>query len=115
MRESHRTRHALLRGHCADSLPSEPHLDFDTSARFRISEPKQGLLYHPRGHICVRPVPVSSELKCKDFSAPCPDCGHQDVFFGVEAMEVCHGELSPIERMELDDERAAGIRVGRRG
>ena len=34
----------------------------------------------------------------------CPDCGHQDVFFGVEAIEICYGELSAIERMELDEE-----------
>jgi ribosomal protein S27E len=45
-----------------------------------------------------------NELKDKDFSTRCPDCGHQDVFFGVEAIEICHGELSPIERMELDEE-----------
>jgi ribosomal protein S27E len=45
-----------------------------------------------------------NELKDKDFSAQCPDCGHQDVFFGMEAVEICHGELSPIERMELDEE-----------
>jgi ribosomal protein S27E len=45
-----------------------------------------------------------NELKDKDFSAPCPDCGHQDVFFGVEAVEICYGELSAIERMELDEE-----------
>ena len=45
-----------------------------------------------------------NELKDKDFSAPCPYCGHQDIFFGVEAFEICHGELSPIERMELDEE-----------
>jgi ribosomal protein S27E len=45
-----------------------------------------------------------NELKDKDFSAPCPDCGHQDVFFGIEAIEMYHGELSAIERMELDEE-----------
>ena len=45
-----------------------------------------------------------SELKDKDFSARCPDCGHQDVFFGIEAIEMYHGELSAIERMELDEE-----------
>ena len=45
-----------------------------------------------------------NELKDKDFSTRCPDCGHQDVFFGIEAIEICHGELSPIERMELDEE-----------
>jgi ribosomal protein S27E len=45
-----------------------------------------------------------NELKDKDFSARCPDCGHQDVFFGIEAIEMYHGELSPIERMELDEE-----------
>jgi ribosomal protein S27E len=45
-----------------------------------------------------------NELKDKDFLARCPDCGHQDVFFGIEAIEICHGELSPIERMELDEE-----------
>jgi hypothetical protein len=47
---------------------------------------------------------VSSELKDKDFSARCPECGHQDVFFGVEVGEICYGELSQIERMELDEE-----------
>jgi len=45
-----------------------------------------------------------NELKDKDFSARCPDCGHQDVFFGIEAIEMYHGELSAIERMELDEE-----------
>jgi ribosomal protein S27E len=45
-----------------------------------------------------------NELKDKDFSARCPDCGHQDIFFGIEAIEIWHGELSPIERMELDEE-----------
>jgi hypothetical protein len=45
-----------------------------------------------------------NELKDKDFSTRCPDCGHQDIFFGIEAIEICHGELSPIERMELDEE-----------
>ena len=34
----------------------------------------------------------------------CPNCGHQDVFFGIEAIEICHGELPPIERLELDEE-----------
>ena len=42
-----------------------------------------------------------NELKDKDFSTRCPDCAHQDIFFGIEAIEICHGELSPIERMEL--------------
>ena len=45
-----------------------------------------------------------NELKDKDFSTRCPDCGHQDIFFGIEAIEICHGELSAIERMELDEE-----------
>jgi ribosomal protein S27E len=45
-----------------------------------------------------------NELKDKDFSTRCADCGHQDIFFGIEAIEICHGELSPIERMELDEE-----------
>ena len=45
-----------------------------------------------------------NELKDKDFSVRCPNCGHHDVFFGIEAIEICHGELPPIERMELDDE-----------
>ena len=33
-----------------------------------------------------------------------PTAGIKDVFFGIEAIEICHGELSPIERMELDEE-----------
>jgi hypothetical protein len=45
-----------------------------------------------------------NELKDKDFSTRCADCGHQDIFFGIEAIEICHEELSPIERMELDEE-----------
>jgi ribosomal protein S27E len=45
-----------------------------------------------------------NDLKDKDFKVQCPGCGHQDVFFGIEAVEVCHGELSPIEKMELDEE-----------
>ena len=45
-----------------------------------------------------------NELKARDFSARCPDCGHQDVFFGIEAIEIYHGELSAIERMELNEE-----------
>ena len=45
-----------------------------------------------------------NELKDKNFSTRCPECGHQDVFFGIEAIEICHGELSPVERMELDEE-----------
>ena len=32
-----------------------------------------------------------NELKDRDFSARCPDCGHQDVFFGIEATEICQG------------------------
>ncbi len=39
-------------------------------------------------------------LKDKEL-ARCPDCGHQDVFFGIEAIELYHGELSPLEKMEL--------------
>jgi hypothetical protein len=30
--------------------------------------------------------------------------GIKTSFFGIEAIEICHGELSPIERMELDEE-----------
>ena len=45
-----------------------------------------------------------NELKDKKFSTRCPDCGHHDIFFGLEAIEICHGELSAIERMELDEE-----------
>lgn len=45
-----------------------------------------------------------NELKDKEFSAQCPACGHQDVFFGIEAVELYHGELSPLEIMELDEE-----------
>ena len=33
-----------------------------------------------------------NELKDKDFSVRCPDCGHQDVFFGIETIEMYHGE-----------------------
>jgi len=53
---------------------------------------------------CVINIRAINELKDKDFSARCPDCGHQDVFFGIEAIEIYHGELSAIERMELDEE-----------
>ena len=45
-----------------------------------------------------------NELRNKEFPAQCPDCGHKDVFFGIEAIELHHGELSPLERMELDEE-----------
>ena len=45
-----------------------------------------------------------NELKDKDFSTRCPDCGHQDIVFGIEAIEMYHGELSAIERIELDEE-----------
>jgi ribosomal protein S27E len=55
-----------------------------------------------------------NELKDKDFSVQCPDCGHQDVFLGIEAIEMYHGELSATERMELDEEelRELGLDEG---
>ena len=56
-----------------------------------------------------------NELKEKDFSARCPDCGYQDVFFGVEAIEICYGELSAIERMELDEEELREFRLDEEG
>lgn len=43
-------------------------------------------------------------LKDEDFSARCPECGHDNVFFGVEAVEIHHGQLTRFERMELEDE-----------
>jgi DNA-directed RNA polymerase subunit RPC12/RpoP len=45
-----------------------------------------------------------NELKEKEFSTRCPDCGHRDIFFGIEAIEVFHGELSPLEKLELDED-----------
>ena len=45
-----------------------------------------------------------NELRDKEFSARCPDCGHKDVFFGIEAIELYHGELSPLEKMDLDED-----------
>ena len=56
-----------------------------------------------------------NELKARDFSARCPDCGHQDIFFGIEAIEICHGELSAIERMELDEEELREFGLDKEG
>jgi hypothetical protein len=42
--------------------------------------------------------------KTKIFLHDVLTAGIKTYFFGVEAIEICHGELSPIERMELDEE-----------
>ena len=55
------------------------------------------------------------ELKDKEFSARCQACGHQDIFFGIEAIELCHGELSPLEIMELDEEERREFGVDEEG
>jgi len=44
------------------------------------------------------------ELKDKEFTARCPDCGHVDIFFGVEAVALYYGEPSPLERVEYSEE-----------
>jgi ribosomal protein S27E len=44
------------------------------------------------------------ELRDKEFSARCPNCGHKDVFFGIEAVALYYGEPSPLERMEYSEE-----------
>jgi hypothetical protein len=49
------------------------------------------------------------KLKDKEFSAQCPDCGHKDVFFGVEAVELYHGELPPARANGIKRRRATGI------
>jgi len=50
------------------------------------------------------PFGLLNHHKDKDFSTRCPDCGRQDIFFGIEAIEMYHGDLLAIERMELDEE-----------
>ena len=45
-----------------------------------------------------------NELKDKDFRHDALTAGIKTYFFGIEAIEICHGELSAIERMELDEE-----------
>jgi len=45
-----------------------------------------------------------NELKEKEFSTRCPVCGNKDIFFGIEAVEVFHGELSALEKLELDED-----------
>jgi hypothetical protein len=42
--------------------------------------------------------------KTKIFRRGVLTAGIKTYFFGVEAIEICHGGLSPIERMELDEE-----------
>jgi ribosomal protein S27E len=83
----------------------------DSSAENRHDMPSVFLTFrcrHCQQGRCVSAVwwdiRAINELKDKDFSARCADCGHQDVFFGIEAIEMYHGELSAIERMELDEE-----------
>ena len=45
-----------------------------------------------------------NELKEKEFSTRCPECGHRDVFFGIEATRLYYDEPSPLERMEYSEE-----------
>jgi hypothetical protein len=56
-----------------------------------------------------------NELKEKEFSARCRACGHQDIFFGIEAIELCHGELSPLEKLELDEDERREFGVDEEG
>ena len=42
--------------------------------------------------------------KRKIFLRDVPTAGIKTSFFGIEAIEMYHGELSAIERMELDEE-----------
>jgi len=45
-----------------------------------------------------------NELKEKEFSASCPECGHKDIFFGIEAIRLYYDEPSALERMEYSEE-----------
>lgn len=45
-----------------------------------------------------------AELKDKEFSARCAECGYQDVFFGIEAVALCYGKPTPLERLEMSEE-----------
>ena len=56
-----------------------------------------------------------NELKDKEFSACCSNCGHKDVFFGIEAIELYHGELSPLGKMELDEDERREFAVNEEG
>ena len=58
-----------------------------------------------RGYMVGHSRDVSELQKIRISQRDDPEkCGKEDVFFGIEAIEMYHGELSAIERMELDEE-----------
>ncbi len=57
------------------ALPSATHRNFDISARVHISEPKQSLLYQPRGHICERPCAERDDFR----QPPAESCAGRQV------------------------------------
>jgi len=62
-RESHKKRHDAAKLELRWKPSQRDALDFDTSARFRISESKQSLLYYLHPYTCERPCAELRHLR----------------------------------------------------